>query len=310
MKVLTVTLNPSVDISYKFTQFKYNASNRCSKTVKTAGGKGLNVSRVLKQLGVDVLATGFLGGSLGEFIRVSLNNSEIENSFVNIQGETRNCIAILTPDEQTEILEAGPIIKDEDRLKFIEKFKLLSQDVDMIVISGSAPRGLDESIFEEMFKIGKDKKVIADISGEVLKKAVFDFEFKPFAIKPNLDEFKSLMNLNKDLSYNDIVGILNKEVKEIDLVLLTLSKDGAIAKYNDDIYRVKVPEIKAINPVGSGDSTVAGLAYGILNNLNFENVLKISSACGMSNALHQETGYIDLEEVDNFSKEIIVEKLC
>lgn len=116
--ILTITMNPSVDISYSFESFSEDTVNRVDKVRKTAGGKGLNVTRVLNQLGAEVSASGLLGGFLGEQIRSELDESGINQSFTQISGETRNCIAILHEGRQTEILEKGPTITEEEATLF------------------------------------------------------------------------------------------------------------------------------------------------------------------------------------------------
>src|SRR5690625_1185016 len=120
--ILTTTLNPAVDISYKLDHFSMDTVNRVKDVSKTAGGKGINVARVLKQLGENVAATGFLGGSLGTFIRSQIESLSIADYFVEIDGETRNCVAVLHEGKQTEILESGPVISEGEAALFLEKF--------------------------------------------------------------------------------------------------------------------------------------------------------------------------------------------
>lgn len=123
--ILTVTLNPSVDMSYKMDQLNLDTVNRVGDVLKTAGGKGLNVARVLKQLGEDTAATGFLGGSLGDFIRGQMVELAVQDHFVGIAGDTRNCIAIIHEGQQTEILESGPEISTAEAILFWNNSPLL-----------------------------------------------------------------------------------------------------------------------------------------------------------------------------------------
>lgn len=144
--ILTVTLNPSVDISYKLADLKLDDINRVTDVSKTAGGKGLNVSRVLKQLGGQVGATGFLGGSLGTFIRKELQKSNVVDYFIDIEGATRNCIAVIHDgNQQTEILEDGPSITESEAAKFLKQFKTVLEKVELITISGSLPQGVEKN---------------------------------------------------------------------------------------------------------------------------------------------------------------------
>lgn len=123
--ILTLTLNPSVDIAYPLTSLKLDDVNRVEEVSKTAGGKGLNVTRVLAQVGEPVIASGFIGGELGQFIAKKLDQADIKHAFYNIKGETRNCIAILHEGQQTEILEQGPEIDNEEATGFIKHFEQL-----------------------------------------------------------------------------------------------------------------------------------------------------------------------------------------
>src|SRR5699024_575987 len=120
--ILTITLNPAVDMSYRLDRFSVDTVNRVEDVLKTAGGKGINVAKVLAQLDEEVAASGFLGGSLGEFIRSEIGSLEINDFFVEIAGETRNCIAVIHEGQQTEILESGPTITESEVDEFLQKF--------------------------------------------------------------------------------------------------------------------------------------------------------------------------------------------
>ena len=151
--ILTITLNPSVDIAYQLDTFHLDTVNRVEKVQKTAGGKGLNVTRVLKQIGEDVVATGFIGGEIGSYVKKQLTRTDIKNSFVEIGSETRNCIAVLHDGKQTEILEQGPTIQEHEALNFIEHLEIILNNVDVVVISGSLPKGLASNYYVEIVEL-------------------------------------------------------------------------------------------------------------------------------------------------------------
>src|SRR5699024_1909161 len=157
--ILTITLNPSVDISYKLEAFSIDTVNRVADVSKTAGGKGLNVSRVAQQLEEDVAASGFLGGSLGAFIRAEIADQGIHDYFVTIAGETRNCIAVIHEGQQTEILEAGPTIDENESAEFLNQFSEDVQKVDYVTISGSLPKGLDKDFYARLVKRSEERRV-------------------------------------------------------------------------------------------------------------------------------------------------------
>ncbi len=306
--ILTVTLNPAVDISYNLNDFKINATNRCHKTIKTAGGKGLNVARVLKQLNTDVLTTGFLGGELGDFIKNELDRQDIANDFLMIDKPTRNCIAILNGNSQTEILESGPTIEQAEQTLFLEKYQQLCEKVNIVTISGSTPKGIKTQFIERLIKIAVNKKckVIADVSGQLLKEIINQFKIKPDIIKPNLDELQQLLNMPTNV---DIKTTLLKNTADISNVMLTCGADGAYFKTNNKVYKIDIPKVKCINPVGSGDSTVAGLAYALDKKMPFEKAITLATACGISNCMHEQTGYIDTKYIYSIENAIKISKI-
>ena len=164
--ILTLTLNPSVDISYPLDELHIDTVNRVQNVSKTAGGKGLNVTRVLSQLNEQVVATGFLGGKIGDFIAEKLNHNQVKHSFFKIKGETRNCIAILHNGNQTEILEQGPTITVDESTGFLKHLKDLIPKAKSVVISGSLPKGVDSNYYSKIIDIcnENDKPVVLDLS--------------------------------------------------------------------------------------------------------------------------------------------------
>lgn len=307
--ILTVTMNPSVDISYYLERFEINAVNRTKEVSKTAGGKGLNVSRVLRELGASVVATGVVGGHLGEYIEESLEKAGIKSCFHKIAGESRNCIVIIHEGMQSEILEAGPELTEKDGAFFIEKFKTLTDKASIITVSGSLPRGLQDDFYNRLLDLASDKRVILDVSGSALKNAL-TAKNPPFLIKPNLEEAQSLLKRDISIEASDLKAALNEGLfARAEWVLLSLGKEGAAARCKDAFYRLRVPEITAVNPVGSGDATVAGAAYSLEKGLTDTEVLKCAMASGVLNALESKTGHINFSRFEEFRSRIIVEPL-
>ena len=188
-KILTVTANPAIDRVYFVDDFIMGEVRRPLKTVFTAGGKGLNVSRVANLLGAEVIATGFAGGYTGSFITAEIEKSGIQQRFTQIKGETRICINITDKAGASgEILEKGPVITDDEEKAFFDSFMVNIKDCDVITVSGSLPEGLTADFYTEIAKIAvkNNKKVIFDTSGKTLKDII---KSKPYMIKPNKDEF-------------------------------------------------------------------------------------------------------------------------
>ncbi|QUW21531.1 hexose kinase [Sporosarcina sp. Marseille-Q4063] len=305
--ILTLTLNPAVDISYKLDRLELDVVNRVASVSKTAGGKGLNVARVLHQLGEEVAASGFLGGSLGSFISAELQVIGINDFFVPIQGETRNCIAILHEGKQTEILESGPIISEVEAGFFLGKFEEYIQQVDLVTISGSLPKGLSVDFYAKLIEISNryETKVLLDTNGTLLT-STLNSTSKPYLIKPNEEEMAELLG-KSTIDEVEIIGALESMLfTDIPWVVVTLGANGAIVKHNKTIYRAALPKVNAINPVGSGDSVVAGFAAGITRGLTDEELIKFGLTMGVLNALEDKTGYINIEKVETVSSQIEV----
>lgn len=309
--ILTVTLNPSIDISYKLEDFIIDDVNRCKDTSKTPGGKGLNVSRVLKQLGTDISATGFIGGYNGEFLKAELEKLNIDTKFLNVKGNTRNCIAVLHGGKQTEILESGDYISEEEQREFLRLFEDILTENSIITISGSMPLGIPADYYEKLIEIAnrKGNRVIFDASGDNLRNIILNSENKPYAIKPNETEIQQIENKNLETEEKLIEYLKSDIFKGIELIIVSMGAEGALVKYKENIYNVEIPKIDVINPVGSGDSTVAGIAYGLNKDLDIEDTIKYGMACGILNTMEEKTGYIKIDNLDDIFGKIEITKI-
>ena len=306
--ILTVTMNPAIDVSYSLEKFKLDTVNRVSEINKTPGGKGLNVTRVLKQLGNKVIATGLIGGALGIDIQKKLSEKEIEHRFFEISGETRNCIAILHEGKQTEILESGPVVTLKESKKFLEYFEKLIETVQIISISGSFPKGIEDDYYSKMIQVCNkyNKPVVLDCSGKALEK-VLKNEHKPKVIKPNIEELSQLVGRDISKNENELKEILQDKLFEnIEWVIVSLGANGSFAKHNEKFYKVNIPKINVVNPVGSGDSTVAGITSSIYENLNDKDLLKKANTLGILNAMENLTGFVNLEKYNEIFNKIEV----
>lgn len=309
--ILAVTMNPSVDISYQVDPFMLDDVNRVEHVSKTAGGKGLNVARVIVQMGENVLATGVLGGTIGEYIIQELNKSSIPNTFLKIEKESRNCIAILHEGKQTEILETGPALSEDEGKACLDKYEELLSSVSLVTISGSLPKGLRADFYCNMVEISNRRgiRVILDTSGEALKQVLQQGE-KPFAIKPNTAELSQLLGMVVNNDSNSIQQALKQDIFQgIEWIIVSMGSEGAIVRHQADYYRITIPKIDVINPVGSGDATVAGFAVALKRDNPPETLLKTAMTTGMLNAMESGTGSINMEKFDHYFDLVKVEKI-
>ncbi|WP_432408107.1 1-phosphofructokinase [Wukongibacter sp. M2B1] len=304
--ITTVTLNTSVDRRYILKDICKDEIFRCEDYSYTPGGKGINVSRVLNQLNVKLTCLGFVGGFSGGFIEEQLKLLKIDTNFTKINGETRTCIGIIFEDgSQSEILEKGPEISKKEIDDFIEKYKAALEKSKIITISGSIPKGVSSDIYRHLIELANkmDVKVILDTSGYSL---IDGIKASPYLIKPNKDELEAITKI-KINSNNDIIrackDLMNMGAKNI---AVSLGKDGMIFFGNEGKFKVRIPKIKVLNTVGSGDSTVAGFALGLLKKSDIEDILKLANACGISNAMEKETGKINVSIVKDLIDSIEV----
>ncbi|ACZ10221.1 Tagatose-6-phosphate kinase [Sebaldella termitidis] len=305
--ITTVTLNPAIDTRYFIEDFKEGRLFRAEKTIKSPGGKGLNVTKVLRQMGADVVATGIIGGKNGEWIQENLKKMDIKEEFYVSSAETRVCIAVLAKHSETEILESGEELTDSDLRAFEKKLMELVEKSDVITMSGSLPKGMDAGYYQKLVELvnRKGKKVILDTSGKSLLEGV---KGKPYLIKPNFDELEYV--LGESIDGRDKIKKAVEKLKNLGAqnVLVSLGGEGAIY-FGEEILKITIPKIKIHNTVGSGDSSVAGFAKGLDDGLELNEILKLSMACGMSNAQSMETGRVIPEDVKEFMGNITVEVL-
>lgn len=309
-KVLTITLNASIDIAYHLPDLKINTTNRVANVSKTAGGKGLNVTRVGHQLGLDVTASGIVGGTSGLFIKQQLDRLHIPHQFLDSGLESRFCIAMITDEAQTELLESGLSLDETVQEQFVHFYKTLIQDYDLIVISGSIPPGLQPSIYNSLIRIGKEqgKFVVLDVNGTTLASVLkMDANVKPDLIKPNEEEIAELTEISNLASIDALKAALNQPIFDnLPNVFVTLGKNGALLKHHNQFYQVVIPSIEAINAVGSGDSAIAGFCLGLIQTNDIQSATQYAMAAGMANALQHETGYVNVQDFESLLPKISI----
>jgi len=296
--ILTVTLNVAIDRAYRIVELKPFTVMRVSDCICTAGGKGLNIIRVAKITGADVLATGFAGGHAGAFVCEQLKNKGIPNDFVFVSGETRSCINVIDEKtgKQTEFLEPGFTVTPEDISVFLQKFDLLLQRADVVTISGSVPAGCGDTIYADLVQRvkGKGKKVILDSSGKLLAQGI---KAHPTMIKPNRDELTSLTGFspadNQQLA--DCARQLHK--KGIPYVVISLGRDGALLACDEGLFQGTTPDIPVVNTVGCGDAMVAAFAVGFEKGYRAAEMLRFALAVSTGNAMTAETGFYRTEDL-------------
>lgn len=284
--IYTLTLNPAIDYVVKIDRLSLGELNRLNDEQIFIGGKGINVSRVLKNLGVDSIALGFVAGFTGDAVKNNLEGLGIKTDFVNLMnGNTRINVKVKT-DVETELNGNGPFVCKEEEQKLFEKADNL-ENGDIVVMSGSNAFGLDCSIYSKLMQrlSGKNVKFVVDASGELLKNT---FCFKPWLIKPNKQELEQFLGIK----LNTPKAVEESAIKLCEMgaqnVLVSLGADGAIFVNKNAKYKVTVPKGKARNTVGAGDSMVAGFLAGYTDNENLEKALRLAAATGSATAFSDD----------------------
>lgn len=304
--IYTLTLNPAIDYVVKAEKFLTGALNRLDEEHMFVGGKGINVSRVLKELGVETVALGFVAGFTGNAIKEGVEKFGIPTDFVMLpDGNSRINVKIKSQTE-TEINGKGPMIRSEDRKALFEKLNMLEKG-DVLVLSGSIAQGLDNKIYEEIMQSLEEKNIdiLVDTTDECLLNSL---KHKPFLIKPNKDELEQLFGCRIDTDAKTV--LYAKELLKMGAkrVLVSLGKQGAICVDSDEtVYKVSAAKGRLINSVGAGDSMVAGFLAGYLKTGDIKKALKIATAAGSATAFSNDLA--TKVEIVNLIDEIVVEVL-
>lgn len=308
--ITTVTLNVSVDKAYRIAgSIQPGTVARVLECTNTAGGKGLNVARIVDFCGEEVIAAGFAGGFNGEYVKSLLAQDGIRHCFTNTKSETRSCINILAEDKtSTEYLEPGASVDEKEVQKFLEDFDEIIAKSEVITISGSIPKGVPTDIYEVMISKIKEKgkKVILDTSGEYLREGI---KAGPTMIKPNNEELEVLLGIHITDRIQTINAARKLMENGITYVVVSLGKDGALLVCEDGVFHGKPPVLEAKNTVGCGDSMVGAFAVAMKRKFSMDTALAYAVAVSAANAIHPETGHIKKEDVEKIFPKVTVERI-
>lgn len=279
--IYTLTLNPSIDYIISLNSVELGKVNRCTKTFKFPGGKGINVSRVLKNSGTDSVALGFVGGFTGEFINLTLNNLGIHTDFIKVKEDSRINVKIKSVDE-TDINADGPYIEKEALNLLLDKLNKLKDD-DILVLAGKIQSSLPNTLYSKIQEIANKNnvKVVVDTSGKALLESV---KKKPFLIKPNNFEIEEAFNI-KIKDKNELIDYGKKlNTMGAENVIISLAGDGALLINNSGVFFGNAPKGEVKNSVGAGDSLVAGFLHEYSKSKNILDSFKRGIATGSASA--------------------------
>lgn len=288
--IYTVTLNPAIDYVVRLERVEPGAVNRMESSDTFAGGKGINVSRILKRLGYASTATGFVGGFTGEFIKKSLETEEIGTQFVQVDQDTRINVK-LKADQETEINGLGPVVTDE-QLRDLETLLSNVLEGDLVVFAGSAPASLGNQVYNRLIPLVKQAgaEVVCDFEGETL---IDSLAHQPLLVKPNNHELGAIFGVTLD-TREDIVRYAQEIlVKGAKNVIVSMAGDGALLVTPEATYFAKPIKGSVKNSVGAGDSMVAGFTGEYTKSHNLLEALKWGVACGTATAFSDDLASMD-----------------
>ncbi len=304
--ILTVTCNPAVDKTYNTTGIMIGQVNRMRDLLSLAGGKGINVTKVLKQFGADVTATGFLGGYTGEFIEEALQKMDVTAAFTKIRNMTRSNMNIIGDDGYvTEILEPGPHIAAFERDLFMDKFKELAPKSECVVLSGSLTDGLADDFYAKLIAVCNEAevKVFLDTSKEPLRKGIGQ---KPYCIKPNRKELEYIAG-RKLSTEAEIIQAAYAYVKAgVTKVVVSMGDKGLLEVTKRKVIKAVPPRVKAVNTVGCGDCVVAAMVLGLVQGMGEEDTMQLAAGISAANATTLESGVIPRDTMEEIIKNVMI----
>ena len=277
--IYTITLKPALDYIIKLKELVPNEINTSESEYILPGGKGINVSIILKRLNVESVTLGFISGFTGKEIQKLVEKEKIQTDFINLEeGHSRINVKILEDEKETAINSKGPLVDNKSIEKLYQKLSNLKEN-DILVLSGSIPKGIKEDIYEEICEKIKDKnvKIVVDSTKKLLLNTL---KYRPFLIKPNHHELGEIFNvqiLNQDQAIEYAKKLQQKGAQN---VLVSMGEKGSILlDENGKSYKkAAISNKNVINTVGAGDSMVAGFLAGYLNYKNHEDALKLGIA--------------------------------
>lgn len=306
--IYTITLNPSLDRTIDVEEFIYDDVNMILEEKRYAGGKGIDVSRVIRELGGQSVAFGFMGGYNGLEVEGRLINEGVVCDLIRVSGETRTNILIhQRKKKMTTLLSASAAqVSQLDVTTLFNKIKGMPRD-SYAVLSGSLPPGLNDSFYAQIITGLKDKdiKVFLDADGEALRKGV---QAGPHLIKPNIHEFGRLVEKNvKD--QDEILENIEPYLDLVSYAVVSMGVRGAVGISRGERYLVTPPKVNVKSSSGAGDALLAGVVFALSEGASFKDALSLGVACGTASTLHSDPALCLRDDVYEIRKEVVTKNI-
>ena len=308
--IFTVTLNPALDKTAQAPNFKLDAVTRITELRQDPGGKGINVSKVIKQLGGESVAWAVLGGNTGRGSKASLEEMGISCRAFEVEGETRTNLKVVDPvdDTHTDINEPGPVVTDAMLDDMLAQLVAEISEGDIVVLAGSIARGASDDTYEKWVKACREAgaKVFLDADGD---KLVAGIKGNPFLIKPNEIELGNM--LGRTLDTDEKVAEAARELiaQGLDNVVVSMGGAGAMFVSADRVVKGGSVKVPVGSTVGAGDSVVAALAFAEEKGMSLEDKVKLSMATGAANVMQSGTQAAPRDLVDSLIEKVTVTEM-
>ncbi|MFC9594396.1 1-phosphofructokinase family hexose kinase [Streptomyces sp. NPDC056944] len=287
--ILTVTLNTAVDLTYRVPALTPHASHRVTQVIERPGGKGLNVARVLAALGYETVATGFAGGATGAMLRDLLAATPVRDELVETAGSTRRTVAVVdtASGDTTQLNEPGPNVTAAEWTAFRARFAELLDGAAAVALCGSLPPGIHVGAYAELIRLARTAgvPVLLDTSGEPLRRGI---AARPDLVKPNAEELAQLTGAREPHR-----ATRDARRRGAHAVISSLGPEGMLAATPEGLWRATPPATVKGNPTGAGDSAVAGLLSGLVDNTPWPDRLTRAVALSAATVLSPVAGEFD-----------------
>jgi 1-phosphofructokinase family hexose kinase len=306
-KIITITLNPAVDLACSVPEFSVGQVNRVATSRTDAGGKGVNIARLLRQFDLPVSATGFLGEENPHIFEKLFSDKGIEDLFVRVPGETRIGIKILDPTTHTttDLNLPGLSPQKVHLLKLLDVVAEQAKTASIVIIAGSIPADIAPETVAQLVAVSKAQgaKVFVDTSGAALHQAI---NTQPFLVKPNINELSEYVG--RPLSgLNEVVEEARKLITSgIETVVVSLGAEGAVFVDKNGFVQTRPPVIKVVSTVGAGDAMVGSLAAGFMQKMTLLESARLATAVSAAVVTHAGPGLSSLDEVKKIEDQVFV----
>lgn len=307
--VITFTPSPTLDLGGTVDNLIPDEKCYVHEQIKSPGGNGINAARILTRLKIPTIASGFVGGSVGEEIKSLLRDEKVQCDFIQIKGHSRICVTVSNKKDhrQTRLTFPGPKIISAEKKKFLHQI-LKNKNAKLLIIGGSLPEGFSPSDIKKILKMAQKQSIpsLVDCPGHVLRQII---EARPFFIKPNLLEFQGVVN-SKVTSIRSVQSEALQLLKFIPYICISSVEGGALFVTRSGTYFGRIPKIEVLSTVGAGDSMVGSMAAQFFKgNLSDQDILRWGLAASAATLSHAGTAFGTAKEIQFFYKKTKVDRV-